>query len=216
MLLSGLGEILSCGAEPGDVLVRARAHSLLSVAGDPPLEALAEAAAESAARVVLCQPRAAHETARWLPGWRSVAARIHSLSGEEPRAPAALPAAMQIGILPPTDATRLAHLPQALRTEIEDALGGGHVTAAFVENQPVSFCYPVYETRALWDISIDTLEPFRRRGLAAACAEFLIDHMRRHGKEPVWGALEDNPASLELARQLGFTPVDEMTVFLRP
>jgi GNAT superfamily N-acetyltransferase len=78
---------------------------------------------------------------------------------------------------------------------------------------PVAFCYPVFETETLWDVSVDTLEAWRRRGLARACVEFLIDHMRRHGKEPVWGALVSNTASLALAASLGFGPVDRLAVF---
>ena len=216
MLLSGRCEILACGEEPGDVVVRARPQPLLVVAGRPPLDSLREAVSGSPGLVVLCDPSLAQEIGRRLSGWRPVAARIHSLSEEEPApARARPPQNVQIGILPPTEAERLANLPPALSAELKDALDGGHVTAAFVDWRPVSFCYPAYETETLWDVSIDTLEPYRRQGLAAACVGFLVDHMRRHSKEPVWGALVENPASLELARRLGFVVVDEMTVFLR-
>jgi GNAT superfamily N-acetyltransferase len=62
---------------------------------------------------------------------------------------------------------------------------------------------------------VDTLEAWRRRGLGRACVEFLIDHMRRHGKEPVWGAIASNAASLAVAARLGFEPVDRLAVFTR-
>jgi RimJ/RimL family protein N-acetyltransferase len=33
------------------------------------------------------------------------------------------------------------------------------------------------------------------------------------GKRPVWGSLEENPASWRLARKLGFVVVDEIVLF---
>jgi GNAT superfamily N-acetyltransferase len=89
------------------------------------------------------------------------------------------------------------------------------VAAAILEGVAVAFCYPAYETETLWDVSIDTLEPYRRRGLARTCFEFLCDHMAAHGKVPVWGALASNSASLSLAARLGFEEVDRSIVFLR-
>ena len=77
----------------------------------------------------------------------------------------------------------------------------------------MSFCYAASETETLWDVSIDTLEPWRGRGLARACCELLISHMARHGKSPVWGAVEGNFASMKMAERLGFRPVDTLTVF---
>jgi RimJ/RimL family protein N-acetyltransferase len=80
----------------------------------------------------------------------------------------------------------------------------------------VTFCYTASETETLWDASIDTLEPYRRRGLARECARFLIHHMTVHGKAPVWGSFESNEASLGLARTLGFRPAGRLVVFFRP
>jgi predicted GNAT family acetyltransferase len=71
-------------------------------------------------------------------------------------------------------------------------------------------------TGSLWDLSIDTLQPFRRCGYAGLCAAYVIDQMNREGKRPVWGAAESNEASLRLASKLGFRPVDRITVFWRP
>jgi hypothetical protein len=43
----------------------------------------------------------------------------------------------------------------------------------------------------------------------------LIDHMRRHGKDPVWAAIASNAASLAFAGSLGFTPVDRLAVLTK-
>ena len=83
------------------------------------------------------------------------------------------------------------------------------------DGRPVSFCYPVWRTETLWDVSIDTLESHRRRGFAAHVAGFMIDRMLEDGREPVWGAMASNEATLRLGRGLGFTPAAEIVVFSR-
>ena len=45
---------------------------------------------------------------------------------------------------------------------------------------------------------------------------FMIDHMYKLGKHPVWGAEESNAASMNLAARLGFVVVDQIKVFKRP
>jgi predicted GNAT family acetyltransferase len=80
----------------------------------------------------------------------------------------------------------------------------------------VAFCYAACETETLWDVSVDTLAPFRRRGLAAACFERVRREMERRGKRPVWGAHADNPASLALAARLGFRRDAELVAFHPP
>jgi GNAT superfamily N-acetyltransferase len=179
------------------------------------LSGLAAAAEGLGATAVLCAPDAGDRLAAALPGWIRARAVIHSRAGAGVPAGTAAPSAARVAMLSRRDEASLAHVPEPLREEISTALGFAHVAAAFVEERPVSFCYAVYETEGLWDISIDTLEAHRGKGLARACCEFLIEHMSRHGKEPVWGALEGNVASLKMAKSLGFAPVDELAVFRR-
>jgi predicted GNAT family acetyltransferase len=100
----------------------------------------------------------------------------------------------------------LDHLEPALREEVSAAREAGPVMAAFEGTLPVSFCYPHHATERWWDVSIDTVAGHRRRGFAAAAAGALIAHLRGEGREPVWGALDENPASGATARALGFFP----------
>jgi len=72
------------------------------------------------------------------------------------------------------------------------------------------------DDRRLWDVSIDTLEPYQRRGHATQAAAFLIEHYRGLGKEPVWGALVSNHASRALAARLGFEEVGSLSIFSAP
>ena len=109
----------------------------------------------------------------------------------------------------------LAHLPGELRQELESTRGRSPLAVGFVDGRAVSFACAPWQTETLFDLSIDTLEPHRGRGLAAAVAALLIDAVSRAGRQPVWGALEDNGPSLRLAARLGFVPVDRLFVLSR-
>ena len=88
--------------------------------------------------------------------------------------------------------------------------------AAWQDGLPVAFCYPVVQTETLWDVSIDTLEGYRHRGLGTRAARRMITRLLEFGKWPVWGALESNQASRALAARLGFIEADRLTVFSLP
>jgi GNAT superfamily N-acetyltransferase len=101
-----------------------------------------------------------------------------------------------------------------LRSFLENLVGRekAPAAAALAEGRPVSFCVASDQTEGLWDISIDTLERYKRQGYAARCVSYMIDEMRRRGKEPVWAAEETNPPSMRLAVKLGFFPVDGLVL----
>jgi len=106
----------------------------------------------------------------------------------------------------------LDNLPPILRGELREACHYSPIASAFADDRPVSFCYSGWETESHWDVSIDTLEGYRRRGLGTAACVCLIRHFAARGKTAVWGALDSNPASTALAEKLGFTPIDHLLV----
>lgn len=111
----------------------------------------------------------------------------------------------------PEDAS-LAHLPDDLRAELEDARTRTTVWTAWVDGIPMSFAYASALSAAWFDIGVDTAVGARQLGLATIVASTLIRAERANGREPVWGATEDNIASLRLAARLGFVAVDELWV----
>lgn len=122
-----------------------------------------------------------------------------------------------VRFLQPGELEELVGISAELRRELSSAEAEGEpVAAVLVDGRPVSFCYPGSVTETLWDISIDTLPEFRRRGLAGRCVAHVIRHMWMMGRDPVWGAVVENPASWMLARKLGFEPVDELALFSAP
>jgi GNAT superfamily N-acetyltransferase len=126
---------------------------------------------------------------------------------------AALPPALPEARLLRTDEyQRLDNLPPILRGELRDACSYSPIASAFVDERPVAFCYSGWESETHWDLSIDTLDGYRRRGLGAAACACLIRLYAASGKTAVWGAAESNEASATLARKLGFKEVDRLLV----
>jgi hypothetical protein len=106
----------------------------------------------------------------------------------------------------------LAHVPEALRDELRTALAYGEVWAAWVDHAPVSFAYAPWRSPRWFDVSVDTLASARQLGLGTIVAAAMIRGERGRGREPVWGADENNLPSLRLARRLGFRAIDELWV----
>ncbi len=106
----------------------------------------------------------------------------------------------------------LDHVPPALAEELAWARARGPVWSAWVDGVPVSFAYAPWRSAKWFDVSVDTLSDARQLGLATIVASAMIRDERARGREPVWGADEDNSASLRLAKRLGFEPVDELWV----
>ncbi|MCI0488517.1 MAG: GNAT family N-acetyltransferase [Blastocatellia bacterium] len=212
VLLSGRCEVLGLReTEPFSFAVRSSEVRLVSVVGFPEPEAIREAARRNENQgAVLATPENRDHVAASLADWTASPATIHAL-GDAPDLPA-VPEG-RVRLLAPFEITALTGLPADLKEELLSVSERSAIAATTDLGSPVSFCYSASETESLWDISIDTLEGHRRRGHAAMCAAFLIEHMRKRGKEPVWGAEESNPPSMKLAAKLGFVAVDHLIVF---
>ena len=103
-----------------------------------------------------------------------------------------------------------------LLAELRAAALFTEIAASFSAGRPVAFCYASATTETLWDVGIDTLEAFRRRGHAQRVAAYMIRRMSERRLKTVWTALISNTPSVRLAQRLGFQPVDEIAIFQRP
>jgi GNAT superfamily N-acetyltransferase len=209
--------------EGGGFVVIPEVEPVGAVVGQPGAGVIVRAAELLAARrrdvpaELLAQPEDAGPVAEALSGWGSEGATLHVLGGE-PTPPALRPDA-EVVLLGPDDRERLppAGIPEGVYREVESVWGRGRPAAvAFVEGRAAGFCLGTLETETLWDISVETLEPYRKGGLAAACFDALRGHYESLGKRPVWGAHDSNPASLHLARRLGFLPAARLEIFIQP
>ena len=235
MLLSGRADVYTYAADSSlaGLIVVVRDAALLSIAGRPPETKITEVIATLSGDVnVLAQMEDADYVGHTLPGWRRQRAIVHTL----PQVPdAGTDDDSQARVFTIDSAPRFDHVPESLRRELLDALRGRTVSrfvpgalppsgtrvnrimvpmaAVWADGRPVSFCYPVWQTETLWDVSIETLEGYRRLGYGAGAARMLIRHLRRSGRSPVWGALETNVGSRALAARLGFVEAGGLTVF---
>lgn len=114
-------------------------------------------------------------------------------------------------VLLPDDAP-LDHLRPEVADEIRSARGKHPMWACYVDGLPVAFAYAPWRSEKYFDISVDVDPSARQLGLGAIVATTLIHAEREHGREPVWGADENNVASQRLAHRLGFVATDELWV----
>ncbi len=124
--------------------------------------------------------------------------------------PDALPDLDGAAPLPPE--VSLSHLPEPLADELGAARADRTVWAAWVDGAPVSFAYAPWRSARWFDVSVDTLPEARQLGLGTIVAAAMIRGERAAGREPVWGADEQNLASLRLADRLGVRAVDALWV----
>lgn len=196
-----------CALVPlGDaVLVRHARLPLDALIGTPLAGALVEAADPK--RELIVQTEDVETVAAGLPGWRGHEAVLHVQPDGATLPDTGDP---NVRLVTPSD---IGGLPATLRAELATTLTWAPCAALFVDGLPVSLCSAPSETETLWDVSIDTLEPFRGRGYARRCAGFMIALEARRGRRPVWGALTTNAASLALAARLGFVAAERLFVF---
>ena len=115
--------------------------------------------------------------------------------------------------LPDYEGATLLPADAPLPPELADELRGAErVWTAYVDGVPVAFAHAPWRSTRWFDISVDTVREARQLGLGTIVSAAMIRDERARGREPVWGADEDNIASLRLAQRLGFVAVDELWV----
>lgn len=213
MLLAGQASIVGpVMPSPPAFVVLHDDGDVAGVVGRAAPAAIAEAGA--AAGEILAAPEDEAWIARVLPDWITEPATLHT----RPAGAFASPESFRAVRFMTAEALATAtHVPGNLHDELLCAQrAGAPIAAAFEGATPVAFSYAGAVTERWWDISIDTLEPFRRRGYAQQAVRFLIAHYAAQGKEPVWGSARSNPPSAALARRLGFEPAGTLLVMSAP
>jgi hypothetical protein len=215
--------------------------ALVSIVGRPPRALIRDTVEDLDGDVnVLCQPADAAHVESALPAWARTIAILHALPAHPAWADGR---ETDTRIFHKGDAPSLTHVPARLRQELMDALRGRTtsrfvpgalpapnpiqgpipdlppplepmaIAASWSAGRAVAFCYPVLRTESWWDISIETLEAYRRQGHAGRAVRAMTRHMWQTGRSPVWGATATNTPSLMLARSLGFQEVGRLSVF---
>lgn len=177
---------------PGGFAIGSDRSKLIVIAGDVSLAAVREIANELPLHAILVGA-----------GYGGERAILHTMP--EPDALAELDGAVLLDRDAPLD-----HLNPSLVEELRAT--SDRVWCAWLDERPVAFAYAPWRSEKWFDISVDTDPSARQLGLGALVATALIHDERAQGREPVWGADEENYASLALARKLGFVEMDELWV----
>jgi RimJ/RimL family protein N-acetyltransferase len=156
--------------------------------------------------IVLAAPEDADAVGAGMPNFERERAILHVLEGPIPRLAAPDPDVIRLG---PDDLRRV---PESMARELERVIRDTEVLGLETAGVIASVAYAASETERLYDLSIDTFGPHRKKGYAERVMRALLDR-RSEVKRPVWGATESNEASRRLAARLGFRPFDEIVVF---
>ena len=208
MLLRQCCEVLGLKREGPSCVIHSLQQKLISVVGRPEFEYIQSAVSVNNGLVLTTLENIDYVAAA-LPNSKVGFATLHVLRNDSRLAE--VPEG-RVAILDPIEVLNV-QVSDALREELLFVSRYSPIAATFEDNVPVSFCYAASDTETLWDVSIDTLEPYRNRGYAGWCVSFMIRYMLQEGKQPVWGSAQSNTASMKLAAKLGFVPVDEIAYF---
>jgi len=190
--------------EPQGGLVVDVDRSVAGVVGQPAEPLLAQAFAILSADAELLVPaESIGHVAALVPEGTARRAVVHTLGSQ---LPAPDDADVDLSVV---DAPFLSSLPEELA---EEARGAKWAAARRVDGSAVSICTAWWITERHWDVGVDTLPEHQRQGHARSCFLTLADHLAGHSLQPVWGAFEDNVASLGMAAGLGFVPDGEIWV----
>ena len=94
--------------------------------------------------------------------------------------------------------------PELHGPDPEHVLHNTAVAGAIVENNLVAIAQNYALTDAYGDIGVHTLPNWRGHGFATAAAALVAQWLQENGRIPVWSCGEDNKASLQVAKKLGF------------
>lgn len=200
-------------ADRADCLVISEEFPFAGLVGEPTAPRLRELE-DSPDLELLAQHEARPWLARTLPGWTLEGATLHTLPRDvestlasQPSPPQDEPSRPESSgprLWPPGSRPPLDHHRAELRDELRAVLRRSPVATWLEHGRPVAVCAPAVETEAWWDVWVETLKPYRGRGLAGRCFRLLLPAMAARGKRAVWGAHDTNAASLRVAEKLGF------------
>lgn len=184
-------------------------HDLYAVLCSPTAKTITEAIASADEEAAILAQADTVPLLREILGIEGDHADLHTLSGPAPTIALDPNATLDFLKNPPND------LPDPdLVEELMDMYDRDvPISAYFHEGQPVAFCYSVGESESFWDVAIDALPDFRRRGFATQAFLHQYEYRKSQNLEPVWGSADSNPASKAMAMRLGFETAADIHEF---
>lgn len=221
MLLNGRGKVLGFDAEPQLRGAVVQPDIGLAVLIGKPTPELVFQATEFADELI-CPVENAEYLLPFLPDWSRENASFLQLPATRLEKLILRPVSpetdtdLSTRLLTMEDLVSAEGMPLLLREELQQELDfGTHIFCATWQEKAVAFCFAAACSESLWDISIDSLPAYRRRGHAERCVRFAMSHMAAKGYSPVWGVVDSNRPSRQMAKKLGFEAGPRIAVFTR-
>lgn len=184
-------------------------NDLLAVLGKPATETITRAIASAVDEAALLAHPDMVPTLQKLLGIEGDHADLHTLTDNVPTIARDSNATLDFLNDPPDDLAD----PDLVEELMDMYDRGVPISAYFHEGRPVAFCYSVGESESYWDVAIDTLPDFRRRGFATQAFLHQYEYRKTQHLQPVWGSADNNPASKAMALRLGFQKSAEIHEF---
>lgn len=100
------------------------------------------------------------------------------------------------------------------RRSVEDFLQHSFGFCLVHGDEIVSWCLSEYNSRRGCEVGIETVEPYRRQGLATVVASAVVEEALRRGLPQVgWDSWAGNAASIATAQKVGFVRVSDYPVY---
>ena len=210
MLLRGTAHIF--GLDPNHCVLCDAQNSLITTFGRPPTTAILQAIQwYPEAETLITSPALQDQLAAILEGWDCHPAVVHILEMSCP-----LPApAYDCRWLHPEEIQNMQNASDEIRNDLWVASFKSRIVTLLADGQPAAFCFASSYTDSWWNVSVVTLERYRRKGFGTACVAWMTARWAKRNMQPVWVAEKSNVASMAMATHLGFKPVDEIVVFRR-
>ena len=93
----------------------------------------------------------------------------------------------------------------------EELLLRGVVACAVESGKVVSTAHTFALSESYADVSVYTDSKYRKRGFSTTAADIVARQVHNSGRQSVWSCAVNNPASLRVAKKLGFSEVSRST-----
>ncbi len=210
MLLRGTAHIF--GQDSHHCVLCDTQTSLITTFGHPPTTAILQAIqCYPEAETLITSAAMQDQLTTVLEGWDCHPAVVHVLDASSP-----LPApAYDCRWLHPDEIQNMENASDQVRNDLWVASFRSRIVTALADGQPAAFCFASSYTDSWWNVSVVTLEQYRRKGFGTACVAWMTARWAKRNMQRVWVADKSNLASLAMASHLGFKPVEELIVFRR-
>ena len=98
----------------------------------------------------------------------------------------------------------------------ESFLERGLGCVAVCQDEAAAICFSAFVADNRHAIDVETIEKYRRRGLAERVAGEFVRECTKRGLKPHWECMKENVASAALAEKLGFKKSTEYRLYSFP